>query len=92
MFSFFKKKFFSTAPPAPTTPELDVTPEAAPLAPPVLPTPPASPIAPAPPPAVPTGGSLMGGSLIGSALVTPLDIAKVLEASAASVHVRGWPN
>ena len=84
MFSFFKKKFFSTAPPAPTTPELDVTPEAAPLAPPVLPTPPASPIAPAPPAAVPTGGSLMGGSLIGSALVTPLDIAKVLEASAAS--------
>ena len=84
MFSFFKKKFFSTPPLASTTPELDATPEAAPLAPPTLATPPAPTVASAPPAAVPTGGSFTGGSLIGSALVTPLDIAKVLEASAAS--------
>ena len=85
MFSFFKKKFFSTAPESPTTPAPAVTQEAAPLlppTPPVLPTPPTThtlPIAPISPAAIPTGGSL-----IGSALVTPLDIAKVLEASAAS--------
>jgi fused signal recognition particle receptor len=67
MFSFFKKKFFSTTPEAPATPAPAATQEAAPTLAPILPV------------ALPRGGSL-----IGSALVQPLDIAKVLEASAAS--------
>ena len=79
MFSFFKKKFFSSPPAAPTTPAPVTTQELAPALLPVPLTPP-TPSAPSTPPAsIPTGGSL-----IGSALVTPLDIAKVLEASAAS--------
>ncbi len=67
MFSFFKKKFFSTAPETPATPAAATTQEATPTLAPIVPV------------ALPTGGSL-----IGSALVQPLDIAKVLEASAAS--------
>ena len=67
MFSFFKKKFFSTAPETPATPAAATTQEAATTLAPIVPV------------ALPTGGSL-----IGSALVQPLDIAKVLEASAAS--------
>ena len=71
MFSFFKKKFFSTAPAEPIAPS------------PVLPVPPVTQEKPlAPPLAVPAALGT-GGSLIGSALVKPLDIAQVLEESAA---------
>ena len=79
MFSFFKKKFFSSPPAAPTTPAPVTTQELAPALLPIPLTPP-TPSAPSTPPAA----SPTGTSLIGSALVTPLDIAKVLEASAAS--------
>ncbi len=82
MFSFFKKKFFSSPPAAPAAPipviAQEVPADLPPIAP-IAPTLPTLPITSTPPAAMPAGGSL-----IGSALVTPLDIAKVLEASAAS--------
>ena len=70
MFSFFKKKPPPVAPPAPIAPTAATAthPAASTLA----------------LPAVPPAFAATGGSMIGSALVTPLDIAKVLEASAAS--------
>ena len=76
MFSFFKKK------PSPVAPSASIAPTA-PVA--------ANPAASAPavqvaPPVFPA----TGGSLIGSALVKPLDIAKVLEASAASPERERW--
>ena len=82
MFSFFKKNFFSSPPAAPTTPAPVVMQEVAPA---LLPIPLTSPIPSTPPAAIPTGASM-----IGSALVTPLDIAKVLEASAAAPDRERW--
>ena len=76
MFSFFKKK------PPPVVPPASVA-STAPVA--------ANPIASAPAlPAAPPVFPATGGSLIGSALVKPLDIAKVLEASAASPERERW--
>ena len=66
MFSFFKKKFFAPPPEAATTAVPDTTTQQAPPA----------------PPLPPTVTSQAGGSLIGSALVQPLDIAQVLQDSA----------
>ena len=70
MFSFFKKKPPPVVPPAPIAPTVAAAAHPAD----------STPALPATPPAF----AAMGGSLIGSALVKPLDIAKVLEASAAS--------
>ena len=76
MFSFFKKKPPSVAPTAPTSVASQI-PASAPVAATAQAESPAQPLLPS---AVPT----TVGSMIGSALVKPLDIAKVLEASAAS--------
>ena len=76
MFSFFKKK------PPPVVPSAPIAPTVEPAAYPVGST-----------PALPTTPPMFaatGGSLIGSALVKPLDIAKVLEASAASPERERW--
>ena len=70
MFSFFKKK------PPPVVPPAPIAPTAATAAHPAAST--------SAVPAAPPVFAATGGSLIGSALVKPLDIAKVLEASAAS--------
>ena len=70
MFSFFKKK------PPPVVPQAPIAPMAATAAHPTAST--------STLPGAPPVFAATGGSLIGSALVKPLDIAKVLEASAAS--------
>ena len=82
MFSFFKKKPPSVAPTAPTSVASQI-PASAPVAATAQAESPAQPLLPS---AVPT----TVGSMIGSALVKPLDIAKVLEASAASPERERW--
>ncbi len=77
MFSFFKKK------PPPVVPPAPIAPTAATAAHPAAST--------SAVPAAPPVFAATGGSLIGSALVKPLDIAKVLEASAASAASAASP-
>ncbi|MEO7160355.1 MAG: signal recognition particle-docking protein FtsY [Polaromonas sp.] len=78
MFSFFKKKFRPAPPPPPA--EVPASPDLPVISDGVLPAPDAGSLAPAPPPLpVPLKSSASsGGSMIGSALVTPIDISQAL--------------
>ena len=73
MFSFFKKKFRNVLSPSPA--EAPAQPEAPASPAPAAPAPALAPSPAAPPPKAAPAGS---GSLIGSALVTPIDIAEAL--------------